>query len=61
MSPRLGRIQYKQHNAGEVVSAGAPIVTILDLTDMYMTMYVAAADASRLWVGEEARIILGPV
>jgi HlyD family secretion protein len=61
VSPRLGRVQYKLHYAGEVVSAGAPIVTILDLTDMYLTMYLAAADVSRLRVGEEARIILDPV
>jgi HlyD family secretion protein len=56
----LGRVQYQLARTGEVVSAGAPIVTILDLTDMYMTMYFAAADASKL-VGEEARIILDPV
>jgi HlyD family secretion protein len=61
VSPRLGRVQDKLHYAGEVVSAGAPIVTILDFTDMYMTMYLAAADASRLRVAEEARIVLDPV
>jgi HlyD family secretion protein len=61
VSPRLGRVQYKLHYVGEVVEAGAPIVTILDLTDMYMTMFLASADASRLRVGEEARIILDPV
>jgi HlyD family secretion protein len=61
VSPRLARVQYQLHHVGEVVSPGAPIVTILDLTDMYMTMFLAAADASRLRVGEEARIILDPV
>ena len=28
---------------------------------MYMTMFLASADASRLHVGEEARIIFDPV
>jgi HlyD family secretion protein len=61
VSPRLGRVQYQLARAGEVVAAGAPIVTILDLTDVYMTIFLPAADAGRLSVGDEARIILDPV
>jgi HlyD family secretion protein len=61
VSPRLGRVQYQLARAGEVVAAGAPIATILDLTDVYMTIFLPAADAGRLAVGDEARIILDPV
>jgi HlyD family secretion protein len=61
VSPRLGRVQYQLARAGEVVAAGAPIVTILDLTDVYMTIFLPAADAGKLAVGDEARIILDPV
>ena len=61
ISPRNGRVQYQLARAGEVVAAGAPIVTILDLTDVYMTLFLPAADAGRLTVGDEARIILDPV
>lgn len=61
VSPRNGRVQYQLARAGEVVAAGAPIVTILDLTDVYMTVFLPAADAGRLAVGDEARIILDPV
>ena len=61
VSPRIGRVQYQLARAGEVVAAGAPIVTILDLTDVYMTIFLPAADAGRLTVGDEARIILDPV
>ena len=61
VSPRLGRVQYQLARAGEVVAAGAPIATILDLTDVYMTIFLPAADAGRLTVGDEARIILDPV
>ncbi len=61
VSPRLGRVQYQLARAGEVVAAGAPIVTILDLTDVYMTIFLPAAEAGRLAVGDEARIILDPV
>jgi len=58
VSPRNGRVQYQLARAGEVVAAGAPIVTILDLTDVYMTIFLPAADAGKLAVGEEARMIL---
>ena len=61
VSPRLGRVRYQLARAGEVVAAGAPIVTILDLTDVYMTLFLPAADAGKLAVGDEARIILDPV
>src|SRR5208283_4922478 len=61
VSPRLGRVQYQLARAGEVVAAGAPIVTILDLTDVYMTIFLPAADAGKLAVGDEARIVLDPV
>src|ERR1700728_4275306 len=61
VSPRMGRVQYQLARGGEVVAAGAPIVTILDLTDVYMTIFLPAADAGRLTVGDEARNILDPV
>ena len=61
LSPRLGRVQYQLARAGEVIAAGAPIVTILDLTDVYMTVFLPAGDAGKLAVGDEARIILDPV
>jgi len=61
VSPRNGRVQYQLARAGEVVAAGAPIVTILDLTDVYMTIFLPAADAGRVTIGDEARIVLDPV
>ncbi len=61
VSPRNGRVQYQLARAGEVVAAGAPIVTILDLTDVYMTIFLPAADAGRTTIGDEARIVLDPI
>jgi HlyD family secretion protein len=61
VSPRLGRVQYQLARAGEVVAAGAPVVTILDLTDVYMTIFLPGADAGRLAIGDEARIVLDAV
>jgi HlyD family secretion protein len=61
LSPRNGRVQYQLARNGEVVAAGGKILTILDLTDVYMTIFLPAADAGKLENGGEARIILDPV
>jgi len=59
-SPREGRVQYLLARAGEVVAAGAPILTILDLTDVYMTIFLPAKVAGNLELGSEARLVLDP-
>jgi HlyD family secretion protein len=61
VSPRSGRVQYRLARAGEVVAAGQRVLTILDLNDVYMTIYLPAAQAGRLVLGDEARIIIDPV
>gem|GEM_PF-235966 len=61
VSPRSGRVQYRLAHAGEVVSAGQRILTILDLNDVYMTIYLPAEQAGRLTIGDEARTILDPI
>lgn len=61
ISPREGRVQYQFARAGEVIAAGVPILTILDLTDVYMTMFVPAAVAGKLEIGGEARLVLDPI
>ena len=61
ISPRSGRVQYRLARAGEVVAAGQRVLTILDLNDVYMTIYLPADQAGRLSVGDEARTILDPV
>ena len=60
IAPRSGRVQYLIHRAGEVVDAGTRVVTILDLNDVYMTIYLPAAQAGQLALGDEARMILDP-
>jgi HlyD family secretion protein len=61
VSPRNGRVQYQLLRKGETVAVGAPILTILDLTDVYMVIFLHSADAGRLEIGDEARIILDAV
>jgi HlyD family secretion protein len=61
VSPRSGRVQYRLARAGEVVSAGQRVLTILDLNDVYMTIYLPADDAGKLTLGDEARVIADPI
>ncbi len=58
VSPREGKVQYQLAYAGAHVAAGAPIVTLIDLADVYMTVFVRAAYAAKLGPGDEARLIL---
>jgi HlyD family secretion protein len=60
LAPRTGRVQYLIHRAGEVVNAGTRILTILDLNDVYMTIYLPAAQAGQLALGDESRMVLDP-
>ena len=48
VSPRSGRVQYRLARAGEVVAAGQRVLTILDLNDVYMTIYLPADQAGKL-------------
>ena len=59
-APRDGRVQYKLIQSGEVVGAGTAIATLLDLTGVYMTIFLPALDAGILGIGDEARIVLDP-
>jgi HlyD family secretion protein len=61
VSPRTGRVQYLLARNGEVIGLGGKVMTILDLQDVYMTVFLPAAVAGRLEIGSEARIILDPV
>jgi HlyD family secretion protein len=61
VSPRSGRVQYRLARAGEVIAAGQRVLTILDLKDVYMTIYLPADDAGKLTLGDEARVIADPI
>jgi len=57
-SPIEGRVLYRLAEPGEVLAAGGKVLTILQLTDVYMTVFLPTTLAGRLHVGAEARIIL---
>jgi len=57
-APMSGRVQYRLAEPGEVLSAGSRVVTILDLENVYMTIFLPAKDIGKIIVGSEARIVL---
>lgn len=57
-TPIRGRVLYRLAEPGEVLGAGGKVLTVLDLTDVYMTIFLPTSMAGRLNVGAEARIIV---
>lgn len=60
-TPVRGRVLYRLANPGEVVSAGGKVLTILQLDELYMEIYLPMAEAMRVSVGAQARIIFDDV
>jgi HlyD family secretion protein len=58
VAPRMGRIQYRISNVGEVLPAGGKVFTMLDISDVYMDVYLPTLEAGRARVGDDARIVL---
>ncbi len=58
---RTGRVLYKLVEPGEVVPSGGKVITLLDLTDVYMTVFYPMEVAGRLRLGDEARIVLDAI
>jgi HlyD family secretion protein len=58
VAPREGRIQYRVANIGEVLPAGGKVFTMLDTSHVYMDIYLPTAQAGRVRLGSDARIVL---
>lgn len=57
VAPVNGRVQYRLAEAGEVLAAGGKVVSLLNLLDVYMTVYLPTDAAGRLSYGAEARLV----
>lgn len=53
----LGRVLYRTAEPGEVLSAGGRVLTLVDLTDVYMTVFLPTADAGKVTMGSSVRIV----
>jgi HlyD family secretion protein len=57
-SPREGRVQYRVAQPGEVVGAGGRVLSLVDLSDVYMTFFLPTAVVGRVALGTEVRLVL---
>ena len=53
-----GRIQYRIAQVGEMVGSGAGILNLVDLTDVYMTLFIPEKLIGSIAQGAECRIVL---
>jgi HlyD family secretion protein len=58
VAPRDARVLYRLVATGEVIGAGAKIFTLLDISSVYMTVFLPTEDAGRAAIGAEGRIVL---
>jgi len=55
-SPVTGRVLYRLAEPGEVLGPGGKALTLVNLEDVYMEIFLPAEQASQLKMGAEARI-----
>ncbi|ULJ62442.1 HlyD family efflux transporter periplasmic adaptor subunit [Wielerella bovis] len=58
VSPKDGRVEYKIAEVGNVIGAGSKVVSLLDPSDVSMSIFLPNAQIGSLKVGDEARIVL---
>ncbi|OGK85002.1 MAG: hypothetical protein A2X50_00915 [Candidatus Rokubacteria bacterium GWF2_70_14] len=55
-APFSGTVLTRMVEAGEVVAAGTPLVTLVDLSRLHAKVYVAERDLGKLKLGDAARV-----
>ncbi|XGB42054.1 MAG: efflux RND transporter periplasmic adaptor subunit [Nodosilinea sp. LVE1205-7] len=57
-SPINGVVLTRTAEPGEVVAAGAPLLTVIDLDSVYLRGYIPEAQVGRVRVGQPAQVFL---
>jgi HlyD family secretion protein len=57
-APIAGRVEYRLIQPGEVIASGGRAVTLLDVSDVFMTVFLPTSEMGRVALGSEARIVL---
>ncbi len=60
-APVAGRVLYRLAEPGEVLGGGGKVMTVLDLTDVYMSIFLPTKEAGKVAIGSEARIIIDAI
>lgn len=58
IAPRAGQVLYRLAEPGEVLASGGKVLTMIDLDEIYMNVYLPTQDAGKVIIGSEARILL---
>lgn len=56
VSPLSGVVLSKNAEPGEVLAAGAPVVTVGDIRKVYLRAYIDEADLGRVKLGQEVKV-----
>lgn len=56
--PIAGRVLYRLAEPGEVLAAGGKVLTLLDLSDVFISIYLPTDQAGKVSIGSPARILL---
>jgi HlyD family secretion protein len=57
-APIRGRVQNRLAEPGEVLGGGGKVLALVDLSDVYMYVFLPERDAGKVALGSEARIVL---
>lgn len=60
-SPIRGRVQTRMAEPGEVLPAGGKVLSMADLSDVYMYVFLPADVSGKVALGSEARIVLDAI
>lgn len=58
VSPTIGRVLYRLAEPGEILGSGGKVLTLVNLADVYMEVFLPSAQAHSIAIGAEARIKL---
>lgn len=57
-APVPGRVLYRLAQPGEVLGSGGKVLTLVSLGNVYMEFFLSAGPATRVQMGDEARIVV---
>jgi HlyD family secretion protein len=57
-APVAGRVLYRLAEPGEVLAAGGKVLTVIDLNEVYMTLFLSETVAGKVPIGAPAKIVL---
>jgi len=57
-APIRGRVQNRLAEPGEVLPAGGKVLSLVDLSDVYMYLFLPESIAGKVALGSEARIVI---